>query len=128
MERYPDIEIYLAEASLDVLDQWLTERLEAPSLSRVGKRKWRTVGYYDGQTVPILLIEQAADGFTSLWFDSHSTPWPRDIDCAREIVERFGCEVRCSLGSWQPGDDPDRFLQLLPSGEEREIDWPDSGQ
>ena len=41
---------------------------------------------------------------------------------------RLGCEVRCSLGGWQPGDDPDRFLQVLPDGTEQAIDWPDSGQ
>ncbi|WP_148253268.1 hypothetical protein [Aidingimonas lacisalsi] len=128
MQRYPDIEIYLADISVDALNDWLSERLDAPALSRAGKRKWRTTGNLHGLTIPVLLIEQAADGFASLWFDSDATPWAKDIDCAREAVERFDCEVRCSLGSWQPGDDPDRFIRVLPDGTEEEMDWPDSGQ
>ncbi len=76
----------------------------------------------------MLLVEKAADGFASLWFDSAHTPWPRDADCARDAAARLGCEVRCSLGGWQPGDDPDRFWQVLPDGHEGAIDWPDSGQ
>lgn len=128
MQRYPDIEIYLAQAPLEALDAWLAERLDAPPLKHAGKRKARTTGHGEGQRIPVLLVEQAADGYASLWFDSATTPWPRDVDCAREAAKRLGCEVRCSLGGWQPGDDPDRFWQVLPDGSEGAIDWPDSGQ
>ncbi|PMR76199.1 hypothetical protein [Billgrantia endophytica] len=128
MTHYPDIEIYLAQAPLDALDAWLGERLDAAPLSPAGRRKWQTRGHHDGQTVPILLVENAADGYASLWFDSAHTPWARDADCAREVAERLGVEVRCSLGSWQPGDDPDRFWRVLPDGSEAVIEWPDSGQ
>ncbi|GGX97612.1 hypothetical protein GCM10007160_26510 [Litchfieldella qijiaojingensis] len=128
MQRYPDIEIYLAHVSLEPLNAWLAERLDAPPLQGAGKRKARTTGYGNGRRIPVLLVEQAADGYASLWFDSDATPWPRDVDCAREAAQRLGCEVRCSLGGWQPGDDPDRFWQVLSDGTEGAIDWPDSGQ
>jgi hypothetical protein len=128
MERYPDIEIYLARADHERLDAWLGERLDAAPLVPAGKRKWRSHGRLQGKTIPILLIENAADGYASLWFDSPATPWARDADCARDAAKALDCEVRCSLGGWQPGDDPDRFWQVLPDGREDAIDWPDSGQ
>ncbi|RDB44841.1 hypothetical protein DU490_00700 [Halomonas sp. DQ26W] len=128
MTDYPDIEIYLAKAPLEALNAWLGERLDCAPLSEAGRKQWQTRGHHDGHGVPILLVEKAADGYASLWFDSAHTPWPRDCDCAREAAARLDCEVRCSLGSWQPGDDPDRFWRVLPDGSEALIEWPDSGQ
>lgn len=128
MERYPDIEIYLANADHECLNAWLSATLGAAPLEPAGKHKWRTHGQRDGTRVAVLLVENAADGFASLWFDSDATPWPRDTDCARDAAHALACEVRCSLGGWQPGDDPDRFWQVLPDGRESAIDWPDSGR
>lgn len=128
MERYPDIEIYLATAEIARLDAWLGSTLDAAPLQPAGKRKWRSRGQREGSDIPILLVENAADSFASLWFDSAATPWPRDTDCARDAARALGCEVRCSLGGWQPGDDPDRFWQVKPDGSEDAIVWPDSGQ
>ena len=126
--HYPDIEIYLAKAPVEALSEWLSAAIDAKPLAPAGKGKWRTRGSHDGEEVPVLLVEKAADGFASLWFDSPATPWPNDAACARAAAVGLGCEVRCSLGGWQPGDDPDRFLQVLPDGHEAEINWPDSGR
>ncbi|MFB9145830.1 hypothetical protein ACFFU2_04755 [Halomonas alkalicola] len=125
--RYPDIEIYLARPSVEAIGEWLIAAIGAAPLSPAGKGKWRTRGQHDGEEVPVLLVEKAADGFASLWFDSPHTPWESDAACARAAAAQVGCEVRCSLGGWHPGDDPDRFLKVLPDGSESEIDWPDSG-
>jgi hypothetical protein len=126
--RYPDIEIYLAKAPREALDAWLADAIAAAPLAPAGKGKWRTRGRREDGEIPVLLIEQAADGFASLWFDSPDTPWSDDRACARAAARRLGGEVRCSLGGWQPGDDPDRFWQVLPDGREAEIDWPDVGR
>ena len=129
MERYPDIEIYLAKTDIEAIQQWLDEHLEAPSpLVKRGKHQWRARARHAASEIPILLVENAADGFASLWFDSPHTPWPRDVDCARAAARTLGCEVRCSLGGWQPGDEPDRFWQVHADGEEGAIHWPDQGQ
>ncbi|TDR50191.1 hypothetical protein DFP85_12924 [Halomonas ventosae] len=128
MQSYPDIEIYLAHCDIARLDAWLQQTIGAEPLSPAGKRQWRTLGHAAAGEVPVLVVEKAADGFASLWLDSPETPWVTDAACAREAAARLGCEVRCSLGGWQPGDDPDRFLQVLPDGSEQAIDWPDSGQ
>ena len=128
MECYPDIEIYLAEADIERVGAWLRDVLDAAPLKSAGKRKWRCHGHRGQTAIPVLLVENAADGFASLWFDSAETPWPRDTDCARDAARALSCEVRCTLGGWQPGDDPDRFWQVLPDGSEGAIVWPDSGQ
>lgn len=128
MERFPDIEIYLASVSLEALNKWLGSALTAPPLSPAGKGQWKTRGQYQGDSVPVLLVDKAADGFASLWFDSSNTPWLTDQDCAQQAAEALQTEVRCSLGGWHPGDDPDRFWQVLPGGKEGAIEWPDSGR
>ncbi|MDY7117058.1 hypothetical protein RAN53_11950 [Halomonas sp. SSL-5] len=126
--RYPDIEIYLAKAPMASLNEWLGMAIGAEPLTPVGKGKWRSSGLVGEHAIPVLLMERAADGFASLWFDSAETPWPDDAACARAAARHLGSEVRCSLGGWQPGDEPDRFLRVLPDGREEEIHWPDSGQ
>lgn len=126
--RYPDIEIYLAKAPVEALNEWLGEAIGADPLAPAGKGKWRARGQLAGNEIPVLLVERAADGFASLWFDSAQTPWSNDAACARSAARHLGGEVRCSLGGWQPGDEPDRFLQVLPDGREAEIHWPDSGR
>ncbi|WP_251977470.1 hypothetical protein [Salinicola avicenniae] len=130
MERFPDIEIYLARLDADAIENWLQTALEDAELQlkRTGKGIWRANATCGGRRVGIMLVERAADGFASLWFDCDATPWPRDTDCARDAARALACEARCSLGGWQPGDDPDRFWQVLPDGQEATIDWPDSGQ
>ncbi|GHE22354.1 hypothetical protein [Halomonas urumqiensis] len=124
--RYPDIEIYLATIDRASLDAWLGETLNAEPLAPAGKQKWRTRGTLEGHEIPVLWMEKAADGFSSLWFDSAFTPWESDQDCALAAAAHLGCKVRCSLGGWQPGDDPDRFLEIMPDGSQAAIDWPDS--
>lgn len=129
MERYPDIEIYLACSDIERLRAWLGDALAtAVDFKRAGKGKWRSEVRLGDAPVTILFIEDAADGFASLWLDCDATPWPRDVDCARAANRFLAVEVRCSLGSWQPGDDPDRFFKIAPDGTEDVIDWPDSGQ
>lgn len=125
VERYPDIEVYLAPLDIDALGDWLKTRINA-DLKSNGKRKWRATGLSEQSLpLPILLMEAVTDGFASLWIDSNASPWPRDVDLARELNKALGMEVRCSLGGWHPGDAPDRFLCVNREGQEEVIDWPD---
>ncbi|PRY63078.1 hypothetical protein B0H98_10983 [Vreelandella songnenensis] len=128
MDRYPDIEVYVASVSHETLNAWLAEALLASPLSPAGKGKWKTRGTHQGEEVPVLLVENAADGFSSLWFDSAQTPWATDQECAQHAAVALQTEIRCSLGGWHPGADPDRFWQVLPDGREGAIEWPDSGR
>ncbi|WP_027965909.1 hypothetical protein [Halomonas halocynthiae] len=128
MERYPDIEIYLArQAKREAIEAWLSETIGAPALEPAGKLRWRSQGNYQGDAIPVLLVEKAADGFTSLWLDSPATPWATDAELAHAAAAALECEVRCSLGGWHPGDAPDHFLQITADGSEHVIEWVDSG-
>lgn len=128
MEVYPDIEVYLPGAPISELNQWLAKTLDADPLAEASRGRWRTDGNADGHRFPILLIEKVADGYSSLWFDSPHTPWNTDQEAARSLAQALRLDVRCSLGGWHPGDDPDAFWQVSPDGEEREVHWPDGGQ
>ena len=46
---------------------------------------------------------------------------------ARAAARALQVETRCSLGSWQPGDEPDRFFRVMADGSEEAFTWPDKG-
>lgn len=121
----PDIEIYLAVTkAADVLD-WLAARFPEHQKPRpAGKRQWRQVMEFSGHSLPILVIEEAAPGFTSLWIDSAHSPWPDDMSCAREAFAHFGCEIRATAGSWTEDGDPDTWWSISQRGE-AVIHWPE---
>lgn len=102
-EQYPDIEIYLKPLSLEALGAWLGEQFgQVVVFQPAGKLQHRTRLTRDGVEIAVLVVEKVADGFASLWFDSASTPWARDVDCARAAARALQVEARCSLGGWQP--------------------------
>lgn len=121
-ERHPDIEIYVANASLQQIQDWLSARF-GQTLTRSHKKGQSQLEVtIDGTSTPVLVIEKAAGRFTSLWFDSATTPWHTDLDCAREAQLHFNCEIRCIYSGWNEGDDPDEWWSINNNGEQR-IQW-----
>ncbi len=119
----PDREIYIANSQLPELRAWLEQRLGLPLLSKpAGKRQWRLQFSYEGHTLPVLLIEEASPGFSSLWIDSPHSPWADDQALAREAWAHFGQEVRAIAGSWQEDADPDEWWRINAEGEGR-LHW-----
>lgn len=115
-----DIEIYLQQTSADAVLGWLVQRFPEAGgkpAKPAGKKQWRLVVRYEGQDIPVLVIEEASPGFTSLWFDSTQTPWENDMACAREAHAHFRTEIRATPGSWQEGDDPDLWWHINAQGE-----------
>lgn len=119
MERFPDIEVYLARVTLDDINAWLADVLSAPPLSPAGKGKWKTRGQYQGDSVPVLLVDNAADGFASLWFDSGHTPWHTDQECAQHAAEALQVEVRCSLGAGTLATTQTAFGRCCPAARKK---------
>lgn len=105
--------------------EWLSARFpDAPAALRpAGKKQWRTVLTQGAEDIPVLMIEEAAPGFTSVWFNSAHTPWADDLACAREAHRHFGREVRATPGSWHEGDDPDAWWSVAADGEKL-VHWP----
>lgn len=124
-QRSPDIEVYLQSADSTPLKHWLDQRFpeSAPAAWRpAGKRQTKATLRHEGQPVPVLLIEDASPGFLSVWFDSPHTPWANDHACARDMFASLGGIIRATAGSWQEGDDPDRWWEISNTGE-RELHW-----
>lgn len=115
-----DIEIYLQDCTADAIFAWLAQRFPE-SAGRppkpAGKKQWRLHIRHGEQDIPVLVIENASPGFTSLWFDSAHTPWENDMACGREAHEFLHTEIRATPGSWQEGDDPDLWWQINQQGE-----------
>ncbi|MCD6061061.1 MAG: hypothetical protein K0S16_1372 [Moraxellaceae bacterium] len=121
----PDIEIYIADVTPEAVLDWLAARFPdtAAQAKPAGKRQWRLTLRHDGHALPVLVIQDAAPGWVSVWFDSPHTPWADDITCAREAFARFGTEVRATPGSWREGDDPDSWWHITAGGEGL-VSWP----
>lgn len=121
----PDIEIYLQETPANAVMEWLAGRFpDHPAAMRpAGKKQWRTVLRHGAASIPVLVIEDAAPGFTSVWLNSPHTPWNDDQACARDAHAHFGREVRATAGSWQEGEDPDAWWCISAAGEKL-IHWP----
>lgn len=116
----PDIEIYLQDTTASTVFLWLAARFpdaEKKPPKPAGKKQWRLQIRNDNHLIPVLVIEDASPGFTSVWFDSSNTPWDSDMACAREAHAHFNTEVRATPGSWTEGDDPDLWWHINTKGE-----------
>lgn len=119
----PDREFYVAATSIEEATTWLKSRLGEPTKSgKAGKRQWKLQFDYQGHVLPVLIIEEASPGFTSIWVDSPHTPWETDQDAAREAFAFFAREVRAIASGWSEDQDPDEWWSLDNEGE-RLISW-----
>lgn len=77
----------------------------------------------DGVQVPVMIHERAVGkAWISIWFRSDRTPWPQDIDCAREVSAALDTQVRCIASGWNEGDDPDEWWKV-EKGIASRIQW-----
>ncbi len=74
-------------------------------------------------TARALLVESAANGFSSLSFIGTELPWADDLAFARAAASAIGCEVRCNAQAWQPGDDEDDGWIAITRDGEQAIRW-----
>lgn len=119
-----DIEIYVKSASPDAIKAWLescTSSLQVKSFSPKRQSYWAT--FTDTtQEFEILVLNKVDANFSSVWFNTKSTPWANDKACAQQAFEHFQSTVRCVASSWQEGDAPDQWLNIDVEGENT-IDW-----
>ncbi len=122
LERHPDIEIYLKRQSLADIRNWLTQRFEhCETRPQPGKKTHTLQLRHQGQLIPVLIVEGASGAYTSVWFDSAHTPWATDLECARDAQAALGGEVRCSIGGWSEGEDPDTWWSVSEHGEQQVV-------
>lgn len=124
-KRYPDIEIYLKLNDASLVTPFLKAYLEDVSDPQVHRKGARWQISHQGNRFRVQWIPNAVGQWSSLWFNSDQTPWATDSEAARAAAEMLAQKVRCSPGPWQPGDDPDAWLEVTPQGEILQIQWPE---
>lgn len=121
--RHPDIEIYVKNCSLEQLEHWLRDRCSVleKQFSQGQIHEYRST--IDDATVPVMIHEKVVGkAWTSVWFKSADTPWPQDIDCALEASRALDTQIRCIVGGWSNGQDPDEWWRV-ENGQQEKIQW-----
>ncbi len=118
--QFPDIEIYVKRPDPEQINNWLKDRFGVNATTRNGDA---TIYCLTQPSIECVVVENVVKGgYTSIWFRSGDMPWATDLDCAMEVFDRFGIEVRCSSGPWQEGDDEAPWIRLTEKGESR-VNW-----
>lgn len=118
-----DIEIYVQAAKPEAIRAWLatcTTSLDAKSKSPKRQAYWAS--FADTKEFEILVLSNVQGNFSSIWFNSPSTPWDSDKSCALQAFAHFQSAVRCVASGWQEGDAPDQWLNIDTQGESL-INW-----
>src|SRR5690554_8065218 len=89
MTSYPDIEIYILNASADDLATWLSTVFEQVTPSNDG---WHCL--YQGKALDVQFTPKIQKNFSSLWFKQNHTPWLTDLDCE---IGRASCRERVKI-------------------------------
>lgn len=112
-----DVEIYIESPKIEEVTSWLEEILDEVSLGAEDDETLLVEGNYLGKKLPVIVQKVVEDGpFVGIWFNSESTPWNSDCECAREAFDYFGKTVQCDPGEKYPL--PNQFFQISKSGEE----------
>ncbi|WP_020406462.1 hypothetical protein [Hahella ganghwensis] len=125
-ERFPDIEIYILNTTLESILEWLGTQMSEVSSPIPQGAVLKLSAQFNNQNIPITITPEAAGKkFTSIIFDSDATPWATDLDCAQAAFTFFETEVRCSASSWvedEAEDAPELWWKVNSQGEKK-INW-----
>jgi hypothetical protein len=98
----PDVEIYAKRVALSNIIEWLKLYFSIDEQKTVGSTLKLKLTR-DGSAMTCTIAENIAKGgYTSIWFDSSSTPWQTDEACAQEAYNYFQVEISESedSGGW----------------------------
>jgi len=99
MAKSRDIEVFIRDCEEYRLLEWVESRVGPLA----GPRDGGDARTYESPCGPVVLTRSMEDGpSASLWFNTPSTPWETDVDCARDAARVLGCTVRCDPGASVP--------------------------
>jgi hypothetical protein len=101
-EIQPDVEIYAKRVSISDILEWITLYFSIDEQKTVGSTLKLKLTRDDTAMTCTIAENVAKGGYTSIWFDSSSTPWGTDEECAQEAYNHFQVEIRCSVNGWTP--------------------------
>ena len=112
-----DVEIYVKRVRVDHIIDWVRLYFSIDEQKTVGStlKLKLTRG---GSAITCTIAENIAKGgYTSIWFDSSSTPWQTDEECAQEAYNHFQVEIRCSVNGWtSESEDSGGWYRFTNSG------------
>lgn len=121
----PDREIYLRNANIEQLQQWLQSVLGPLRAEAQTGKQLNLMARFDGHDIPVFILQDTpAKPYSCLWIQSNEVPWPDDHALATAITAALLCETRCVVNAWKEGDDEenDEWLVVTPEGENT-IQW-----
>jgi len=128
--RQPDIEVYIKDISVDEIINWLSNVFESvETQSTLDKTSITLQCKIKDETgviasIPVTIFTGAAGKlYTSLWIQSDKTPWNTDLDCAVQLFEATGNEVRCSTNGWEEAEDADNQWWKVTEEGKTVVNW-----
>ena len=129
--KTPDIEIYIKQADVDILFQWLNKhfsKVESPAhtaqIFAKGKPIKAKVFNEDASSDLVITPHASGKAFCSVWIKSNISQWENDESCAKSLLEEADFEIRCSASGWQEEEEQQspQWL-LLTRTEQKLINW-----
>ncbi|MBT3623968.1 MAG: hypothetical protein HN526_07725, partial [Gammaproteobacteria bacterium] len=85
----PDVEIYVKRVEISDIIEWISLYFSIDKQKTVSSTLKLKLTR-DGSAMTCTIAENVAKGgYTSIWFDSTSTPWQTDEECARDAYNHF---------------------------------------
>lgn len=129
--KTPDIEIYVKDADITQIVQWLSNNFsdtqlpaQAEQIFKKGKAIRASVSNDDAKTELIITPHAAGKAFCSIWFKNNITNWDNDESCALSLLNDAEVEIRCSVSGWTEEEEEQSEQWLLLTRSERKlINW-----
>ena len=113
----PDVEIYVKRVAISDIIEWISLYFSIDEQKTVSSTLKLKLTRDDSAMTCTIAENVAKGGYTSIWFDSTSTPWQTDEECARDSYNHFQVEIRCSVSGWTPeSEDSGGWYRFTESG------------
>ena len=129
--KTPDIEIYVKDANMELIEDWLNKHfsmVQLPKHSNEIFKKGKVIRALVGNNSvnSDLVITPRADEktFCSIWLKKNISEWENDESCAQSLLKLADIEIRCSASGWSEEEEVESEQWLLLTREERKlINW-----
>jgi hypothetical protein len=118
-----DVEIYAKRVSINRIIEWVRIYFFIEEQKTVGSTLKLKLTR-DGGAITCTIAENIVKGgYTSIWFDSSSTPWQTDEECAQAAYNHFQVEIRCSVNGWALESEDSGGWYRITDGGKTVVNW-----
>jgi len=99
--QHPDIEIYIKNRTAEQVLNWISSQAVSVEITKQSATTTElTLHFTQGILEAVLQQKVSGKAWSSLWFKINSTPWPTDLDCAKNASSGMDTQIRCIKESW----------------------------